>query len=99
MEDDRENLGRAVLIESLTGEKSIHFNRSILTSVKALRSDRTEAIYIIAPKLLQEGMCAVSSILALLIIIIFLGRNICGQTFLLTMMKYLKSNYILLINT
>ena len=88
LDNDFENLGRAHLIEAIMGEKSIHFNQSVVTSIKALRSDKTEAIYIIAPKLIKEGICLYLSVL---IFIIFAGRNICGQTFLLTIMKYLKS--------
>ena len=87
MGNDHENLGRAELIESLTGEKSVHFDQSIVTSIKALRSDRAEAIYIIAPKIIEKGMVFIKAIYNYHC----LEQNICGQTFLFTLMKYLKS--------
>lgn len=62
MGTDHENLGRAELIESLTGEKSVHFDQSIVTSIKALRSDRAEAIYIIASKIIEKGMVFIKAI-------------------------------------
>lgn len=85
MAKDPKNLGRAEVIESITGEKSIHFQNSVATSLKSFRSDRTESIYLIAPKMIREGMHNFFTFS-----IYFLGPNICGQTFLITLMKYIK---------
>lgn len=62
-------------IDSFLAEKSQLINGTVISTIKAYRTDRTEAIFINAPKYLKQG-----------------GHNICGQTFLITMMKYLKSN-------
>lgn len=64
------------LLDSILTDKSIFFNDTVISTIKAHRTDRTEAIFFTAPKYLGKG-----------------GHNICGQTFLITMMKYLNSNY------
>lgn len=65
------------LLDSFSNEKSLIFDGTVTSTIKALRTDRTEAILITAPKYLKKG-----------------AQNVCGQAFLITMIKYLKSNFL-----
>ena len=66
------------MLDSFSNERSLIFDGTVTSTIKALRTDRTEAIFITAPKYLEKG-----------------AQNICGQAFLITMIRYLKSNFLL----
>lgn len=66
------------LLASYSNEKILTFDGTVISTIKALRTDRTEAIFIAAPKYLKKG-----------------AQNVCGQAFLITIIKYLKSNFLL----